>query len=310
MVPPAERSSANETPHASTTVLITIRAFAIFFHLNLLQEIEELINFGFTEIFDDTGTFPTGEWLEIFCREMIDRGYNDYVSLGCNMRFGALRPEDIKLMAKAGFRMILWGFESANQTTLDKLNIIKTTGIKHLKHCISITHLNRPAYSANAAVAAKSKLPKHIAIIMDGNGRWAKKKLLNRISGHARGVDAVREVVTACRELGIKVLTLYALSTENLRRPKDEVTALMGLLKEYLLKEREEMEKKKKWRAGLGIGVLLGLFGAEDTSPSPQDVARMEEELDKIEEGGLTWVTAVRDFYDPFRRTFRPPWPR
>jgi len=87
----------------------------------------------------------------------------------------------------------------------------------------------------------KEKLPKHIAIIMDGNGRWAKKKLLNRISGHTRGVDAVREVVTACRELGIKVLTLYALSTENLKRPKDEVTALMRLLKEYLLKEREEM---------------------------------------------------------------------
>lgn len=87
----------------------------------------------------------------------------------------------------------------------------------------------------------KEKLPKHIAIIMDGNGRWAKKKLLNRISGHTKGVDAVREVVTACRELGIKVLTLYALSTENLRRPKDEVAALMGLLKDYLLKERKEM---------------------------------------------------------------------
>jgi len=87
----------------------------------------------------------------------------------------------------------------------------------------------------------KDKLPKHIAIIMDGNGRWAKKKFLNRISGHIRGVDAVKEVVTACRELGIKVLTLYALSTENLKRPKGEVTALMGLLKEYLLKEREEM---------------------------------------------------------------------
>jgi undecaprenyl diphosphate synthase len=90
----------------------------------------------------------------------------------------------------------------------------------------------------------KEKLPKHIAIIMDGNGRWAKKKLLNRISGHMKGVDAVREVVTTCRELGIKVLTLYALSTENLRRPKDEVTALMELLKEYLLKERKEMIEK------------------------------------------------------------------
>ena len=87
----------------------------------------------------------------------------------------------------------------------------------------------------------KGKLPRHIAIIMDGNGRWAKKKNLNRISGHIKGVNAVREIVTACRELGIKVLTLYAFSIENWRRPKDEVTALMGLLKEYLLKEKEEM---------------------------------------------------------------------
>ena len=87
----------------------------------------------------------------------------------------------------------------------------------------------------------KDNLPKHIAIIMDGNGRWAKKKLLNRISGHMKGVNAVREVVTACRELGIKILTLYAFSIENWRRPKEEVKALMGLLKDYLLKEREEM---------------------------------------------------------------------
>jgi len=87
----------------------------------------------------------------------------------------------------------------------------------------------------------KEKLPRHIAIIMDGNGRWAKKKNLNRISGHIKGIDAVREIVTACRELGIKVLTLYAFSIENWRRPKDEVAALMGLLMEYLFKEREEM---------------------------------------------------------------------
>jgi undecaprenyl diphosphate synthase len=90
----------------------------------------------------------------------------------------------------------------------------------------------------------KERLPHHVAIIMDGNGRWAKKKLLNRISGHMKGVDAVREVVTACRELGIKVLTLYAFSIENWKRPKEEVTALMGLLKEYLLKEGEEMLRK------------------------------------------------------------------
>ena len=87
----------------------------------------------------------------------------------------------------------------------------------------------------------KEKLPRHIAISMDGNGRWAKKKLLNRISGHMKGVDAVREIVTACRKLGIKVLTLYAFSVENWMRPKDEVAALMRLLKEYLIKESKEM---------------------------------------------------------------------
>lgn len=87
----------------------------------------------------------------------------------------------------------------------------------------------------------KKRLPHHIAVIMDGNGRWAKKKSLNRISGHIKGVDAVRAVVTACRELGIKVLTLYAFSVENWKRPKKEVLALMALLKEYLFKERDEM---------------------------------------------------------------------
>jgi undecaprenyl diphosphate synthase len=87
----------------------------------------------------------------------------------------------------------------------------------------------------------RENLPHHIAIIMDGNGRWAQRKFLNRISGHIKAVNAVRGVVTACRELGIKVLTLYAFSTENWRRPADEVNALMGLLKEYLQKECKEM---------------------------------------------------------------------
>ncbi|MBM4350244.1 MAG: isoprenyl transferase [Deltaproteobacteria bacterium] len=98
----------------------------------------------------------------------------------------------------------------------------------------------------------KEKLPRHIAIIMDGNGRWAKKKNLSRISGHLKGVDSVREVVTACREMGIKVLTLYAFSMENWQRPKEEVTALMGLLKEYLLKERDEMVKNNIRLSAIG----------------------------------------------------------
>jgi len=98
----------------------------------------------------------------------------------------------------------------------------------------------------------KEKIPRHIAIIMDGNGRWAKKKNLNRISGHLKGVDAVRDVVTSCREIGIKVLTLYAFSQENWQRPKEEVAALMGLLKEYLLKECEEMLKNNIRLSAIG----------------------------------------------------------
>jgi len=119
----------------------------------------------------------------------------------------------------------------------------------------------------------KEKLPHHIAIIMDGNGRWAKKKLLHRISGHLKGVDAVREVVTACRELGIKLLTLYAFSKENWNRPKEEVTALMGLLKKYLLKEVEEMVKNN---------IRLCVIGrVEDLPLDVQDTLR--ETLEKTE---------------------------
>lgn len=76
----------------------------------------------------------------------------------------------------------------------------------------------------------KNKLPQHIAIIMDGNGRWAKKRGFLRIFGHESGVKAVRESCEACAELGVKYLTLYAFSTENWNRPKDEVNALMTLL--------------------------------------------------------------------------------
>lgn len=86
-----------------------------------------------------------------------------------------------------------------------------------------------------------SKLPSHIAIIMDGNGRWAKQRLMNRINGHEKGADAVRRIVRTCREIGIEILTLYAFSTENWQRPKAEVTALMDLLKRFLKSESKEM---------------------------------------------------------------------
>ncbi len=87
------------------------------------------------------------------------------------------------------------------------------------------------------------KLPCHIAIIMDGNGRWAQKHTLGRISGHRKGAEAVRVAVRTCREIGIKYLTLYAFSVENWTRPAQEVNALMDLLEEYLRSELPEMVK-------------------------------------------------------------------
>ena len=86
-----------------------------------------------------------------------------------------------------------------------------------------------------------SNLPAHIAIIMDGNGRWAQKRLMNRVRGHEKGADTVRRIVRTCREIGIEILTLYAFSTENWQRPKSEIAALMDLLKRYLRSELDEM---------------------------------------------------------------------
>ncbi|MEN6621360.1 MAG: isoprenyl transferase [Smithella sp.] len=88
-------------------------------------------------------------------------------------------------------------------------------------------------------------LPNHIAIIMDGNGRWAKQHTIGRIRGHKKGAQAVRTVVRSCREIGVKHLTLFALSTENLGRPAEEVQALMSLLDEYLSKELNELQKQE-----------------------------------------------------------------
>ncbi len=93
------------------------------------------------------------------------------------------------------------------------------------------------------ATADPSPGPHHVAIIMDGNGRWAKARGLPRVAGHRRGADAVRRVVRGAGELGIPVLTLFAFSTENWTRPADEVNDLMGLLRHYLRNELEELHK-------------------------------------------------------------------
>ena len=96
------------------------------------------------------------------------------------------------------------------------------------------------------------KIPQHIAIIMDGNGRWAKNRNLPRVAGHRAGVEAVKRVVRACAELNIKVLTLYTFSVENWRRPKKEIDGLMWLIRRLLPKEIVEMNKNNVQFGAIG----------------------------------------------------------
>ena len=109
-----------------------------------------------------------------------------------------------------------------------------------------------------------SRLPQHVAIIMDGNGRWAKGRGLPRTAGHAVGAETFRTIATYCREIGIRYLTVYAFSTENWKRPMEEVSAIMGLLKKYLMEAIADMEKEK---------VRFCFFG--DLSPLTPELRRL-----------------------------------
>jgi undecaprenyl diphosphate synthase len=88
------------------------------------------------------------------------------------------------------------------------------------------------------------EVPRHVAIIMDGNGRWARQRNLSRAHGHRAGMEALRRTVDACRELGVEILTVYAFSTENWKRPTSEVKALMDLLLEWIRKERDDLIRR------------------------------------------------------------------
>jgi undecaprenyl diphosphate synthase len=102
------------------------------------------------------------------------------------------------------------------------------------------------------------RLPRHIAVIMDGNGRWAKRRRLPRIAGHRAGIRAVRQAVEACARLGVPYLTLYAFSIENWKRPQTEIKLLMSLLREYLRKEIGELNKQN---------ISLGVIGRIEELP-------------------------------------------
>ena len=111
---------------------------------------------------------------------------------------------------------------------------------------------NEPSQAHLLAQIDLDRLPQHIAVIMDGNGRWAKKRRLPRIAGHRAGIRAVRQVVEACARLGVPYLTLYAFSIENWKRPHTEVRLLMGLLREYLKKEIKTLNEQN---------IRLGVIG-------------------------------------------------
>jgi undecaprenyl diphosphate synthase len=130
----------------------------------------------------------------------------------------------------------------------------------------------------------KEKLPRHLAIIMDGNGRWAEQRSLDRVEGHRRGAESVRTVVRASREIGVPYLTLFAFSSENWSRPRLEVDALMILLKNYLETELQEMLEND-----------IRLLGIGDLARLPREVQTvLQETAKKTARGkGMTLTLAL-----------------
>jgi len=123
------------------------------------------------------------------------------------------------------------------------------------------------------------RVPAHIAIIMDGNGRWAAARGLPRAAGHRAGRDAIRPTIEGCREVGVQILTLYAFSTENWRRPRDEVGALMDLLRESLIQEAEELHRN---------GIRLRISG--DVGALSNAVRREIERVEALTEGNQALI--------------------
>ena len=125
--------------------------------------------------------------------------------------------------------------------------------------------------SHQAGQVDMSRLPRHIAIIMDGNGRWAKQRGLPRTAGHKVGAEVFRKIATYCKDLGVEYLTVYAFSTENWKRPADEVSTIMGLLKQYMLEAIESMERDR---------IRLKFFG--DMSAISPELQEMVERTNAI----------------------------
>lgn len=176
----------------------------------------------------------------------------------------------------------------------------------------------------------KEGFPEHIAIIMDGNGRWAKKRLLNRVRGHEKGADAIRQIVEVSREIGLKNLSLYAFSTENWSRPEREVSALMSLLERFIKSERENflrnnirlnafgelhqlpekvreslfnLMKETSANTSMTLNLCLSYGGRTEISHAVKKIASLVKDnkikIEEINEDTISANLYSRDFPDP-----------
>lgn len=189
---------------------------------------------------------------------------------------------------------------------------------------------DREKFDELMAAIDRSQLPVHIAIIMDGNGRWATKRGLPRALGHRAGVESLREIVNMCSSLGVTYLTVYAFSTENWKRPKEEVNILMDLLVEYLIKEIAELhsknvkvralgriselpdkavqaladaEKKTRDNTGLNLNLALNYGGRTEITEAVRKIAEMVKsgrvEPDQVNEELIASCLYTGDMPDP-----------
>jgi len=170
------------------------------------------------------------------------------------------------------------------------------------------------------------KIPNHIAIIMDGNGRWARKRGLPRIEGHRNGAISLKETVKACMELGIKYLTVYAFSTENWKRPKEEVSFLMNILSMTIDREIDELDRngikmrffgrismlpeklRKKIRSAeekttdnerLNLNIMLSYGGRAEITDAIKSIVKDQVKSDKINEDTVSQSLYTADIPDP-----------
>ncbi len=134
--------------------------------------------------------------------------------------------------------------------------------------------------------AGTGKMPRHVAIIMDGNGRWAKKRMLPRAMGHKRGVETVRNIVRAAGELGLETLSLYAFSSENWKRPEDEISDLMGLMRDFIKSDLDEFASND---------VRLRIIG-NYKALAPDIVEMLEESIARTSKNSRTTLAVALNY--------------